>query len=568
MSRRSVAVLAAALLLVSLVGGVAVAQEASSSGSSEYTYSELKQDGRHYSVDSARIVPQEQKVYWLEHRPVNQPWRDVTAAKNGKKLSGMLKTDTVYLRTIRASDEPRSVDVTLVFWEKGTQTVTSGNSTTTHPVAENVSVVHKSVTLEPGWSVGKISLPKHEDPTRVTMWLDEHPDTARWTFTHQSVAFTQPVDADTWSEFVMLAAGFVILPALVFGAYGGRKVKSWVERAGEPPGHGFVYYAATATIATGALVLAAYYYVAELIVTIPVVLGVYVGVVYVGYMLATHSGKTSSKMFFQPHIESVDAFTSTKMPAFGAGNSEQTLSFSEDMPFGIMESHRVLDEGQDGLSVVRNGWLAFLARLKGGRARIENAHELKTRMSLVDSPWNEVFIVDPTADTLMEYEPPGLRLKTPEIDDWTDLIWPVALLGGGGVIAWQAAQAYGPAAWAVLIMALPILVWKFAVEGTDSYVHIDPAPVAMRPVVATMLVATLGYDDATSIEEAEEALWRTLAGQEQEKLEWERSRDQTFVDETFRDPTGDDADDTDDGERASTPSVDDLVDRVGGDDDD
>ncbi|GGL26116.1 hypothetical protein GCM10009037_07180 [Halarchaeum grantii] len=567
--RRTLAVLAVVALLVTTVGGVAMAQE-TSSNDSQYTIEELKEDGQHYSQPSMRIVPSENRLYWLEHRPVNQPWKDVTKASSGKMLDGQLQTDTLYLRTYTATSEPRSVDVTLVFWEQGTRSVSRGNATTTEAVAENVSVVHRTVTLEPGKSLGEIALPQHDESTRVTMWLDSAPETARWTFSHRSVAFTQPIDADTWSDFLILAAGFVILPALAFGWVGGRKVKTAIEKAGEPPGHGFGYYALVATIATALIMFGAYYYAAEVIVTLPVVLGLYVAVVYVGYMLATHSGRSETKLFWQPHIESVEAFTKTKLPAIGAGNSDKQLSFSEDMPFGKMQSFRVLDEGQDGLSIVRNGWFAFLARLKGGRARIENADELKTRFSLTESPWGEVFIVDPEATTLIEYEPPGLELKTPEVESWKDLVWPAALLGAGGVIAWQAAQQYGPTAWAVLLVAVPVLAWKFAVTGTDTHVHVEPAPAALRPVLASMLVLHLGYQDASKLREAEQFAWSALAGQEKEKMSWERDRDETFVERTFRDESTDA--DGSDGEKSESEAPreddEDLIDRVGASSDD
>lgn len=542
MTRRLLAAFAALLVLGTLLTGAVGALPSDQQAESEYTLEELRQDGKHYAEPSVRIVPSEHRMYWLEHRPVNQPWRDVTRAKNGKKLDGTLKTNAVYLRTILATDTAETVNVTLVYYDVATKQVSKGNTTTTKRYAANVSVVEKSVTLKPGFSVAKITLPQHSEPTHVTMWLNEHPDKARWTFTHHSVALTQPLDADTWSEFVLLGAGFIMLPALAVGWYGSRKVSSWIDTAGAPPGHGATYVATVATVVTGGVVLGAYYYAAEVIVTLPVVLGIYVGVVYVGYMLATHTGRTEEKLFWQPHIESVDAFTSTKMPSIGSHeDGRDSLSFAEDMPFGQMQQYKVLDEGQDGLSIVRDGWFAFLARLKGGRARIENADELKTRFSLWDSEWSEVFIVDPEAETLIEYEPPGLRLKMPEIDGWTDLVWPLGLLGGGGFLAYRATEIYGPTAYAVLLAVVPILVWKFAVEGTDSYVHVDPAPAAMRPVLASMLAMNIGYRDASTLEEAEEFAWRALAGQEKEEMSWERDRDDTYIDESFRTPKADDS---------------------------
>jgi hypothetical protein len=543
---KRVAALVLVLLAVSLSVAAlpAAAQTNGTDTNSEYTIDELRQDGKHYSVDGARIVPEEQRIYWLEYTPANQPWREVTKEDNGPKFgSGQtLKTNTLYLRTIRAQEDSESVTVTIVSWDRGTRTVREGNVSREVTVATNVSTIEQQVSLKPGWAMGELNLPRHNEERQVTMWISGHGETARWRFSHESVATTQSIDADTWSEFIMLAGGFIILPALGFGAYGGRKVRSWIEKVGEPPGHGFGYYLLMTTIATALLVYSAYYYAAELIVTVPVLLGIYVGVVYMGYMLATHEGRSEKKLFWQPHIETVESFTSTKIPSIGA-DDEKEFSFSEDMPFGTMRTYKVLDEGQEGMSIVRSGWLPFLARLKGGRARIENADELKTRFSLWDSAWTECFIIDPDAEHLVEYTPPGLALKTPEIEERSDLIWPGVLLIVGSAIVWQLASIYGVTAWALLLFAIPLLIWKFAVIGTDSHVRIEPAPAAMRPVLASMLAMHVGYDDASTLEEAEEFAWRALAGREQEELSWERDRDHTYVRQSYsHDHTTDESD--------------------------
>ncbi|MBB6645071.1 hypothetical protein [Halobellus ruber] len=536
-SRSIIAALIVTTLLLS-AGGFAAAQSANETATgsdAEYTIDELRQDGKHYSVPSARIVPAEERIFWLEHTPANQPWRDVTKANNGPKFDTgqTLKTNTLYLRTIRAQTDQESATVMIVSWDRETREVTRGNTTTTEPYAANVTVQEQQVTLGSGWAMGEVELPRHDETKRVTMWVNGHEDTARWTFTHRSVAFTQPIDVGSWSEFVLLATGFIIVPAVAFGAYGGRKVRSWIDRAGAPPGHGLGYYLGVTTVITLGIVFGAYYYAAEVIVTVPFVLGAYVGVVYIGYMLATHEGSTESQLFWKPHIDSVESFTSTRLPAVGSDSDQDSLSFSEDMPFGTMQSYRVLDEGQAGLSIVRNGWLAFLARLKGGRARIENADELRTRFSLWESPWSEVFIIDPDAEELLEYEPPGLRLKTPEVDSWTDLVWPAVLLIGAVVLAWRAAALYGPTVYAALIVAVPLAAWRFAVEGSDSHVHIEPAPAALRPVLASMLVMSVGNRDAHTLDEAEEFAWKALAAQEDVKVEQLRRGTETTVHQAF-----------------------------------
>lgn len=578
MNRRHLVTGALALLiLVSVIGaGVAFAQQQAtdSSDSEEYSINELRQDGQHYSVDSARIVSSEGQVYWLEHRRTNQPWDTVSKDSPGQKLAedGTLMTNSVYLRTIRASSEPRTMNVTLVYWNAETREVTQNNTTTTQTYAADQRVVHKTVTLEPGWSLAEIELPQHDNATQVTMWLDDHPETARWTFQHESIAVQKTIPIDNWSGFLVYGAAFIIVPALAMNWYGSRKVKEWIDKAGAPPGHGFAYYFIVITVLAGITLYVAYTEVAEVIVTLPPILGVYVGLVSTGYTLASHEGKADKTMLLQPHIEDVEEFTRSKIPDIGAGNADGAISFSEDLPLTQWDTFQILDEGSTGLSIIRDGKLAFLARLKGGRARIRNTDQLKTRTSCINSPTGEIIFVDPDADTLIDYKPPGLSLKTPEVDDWKDLVWPVGLLGGGAALAWQAAQTYGPAAWAILLLALPVLVWKFAVTGTDSYCEVNPAPVHLRPVLATMLAGTVGVRDAKRLEEAEKGLWAALAGNEQEARKRVDDRDSTIIEEMFGpDTTVDDGDLTDDedesavGDSPEQPPVDRIA---GGDDDD
>lgn len=563
MNRRRLAVIGLVVLLAASMIGPIAAQDADpdAGGDSEYTLQDLRQDGKHYAVDGARIVPSEEKVFWLEHTPANQPWRDVTKENNGPKFGAgqTLKTNTLYLRTIRATSDTESVNVTLVSWNMAHRTVEEGNTTKTVPYATNISSTTTQVNLGPGWALGEIKLPRHDQTKRVTMWIEGAEDTARWTFKHQSIAFTQPLDADTYAEFVLLSGLFVIIPAMVTGWFGTRKVRSWIDRAGAPPGHGPGWYTAIAAAATGIVVYGIYAFAAEIIVTAPVVLGVGLGVIFFGYMLATHEGRTQSKLFWQPHIESVSSFASSKIPSIGSDTPEEEIEFSEDMPFGQMRSFRVLDEGRNGLSIVRDGWMAFLARLKGGRARIENANELRTRFSLWNSGWDEVFIVDPDADSIIEYERPGLSLQLPEINSWHDLVRPgfVVAVGAGG--AWKLAQIYGEIAWAVMALAVPYLVWKFLVTGTDSYVHINPAPIAMRPVLASMFVLHMGHRDATSLEEAEEFAWKALAGQERSDLTGKRSQAMTIAEEALSSSNDEDGlDDKLEGDEKPTSALDDI----------
>jgi hypothetical protein len=569
-------VLAALAVLALLTPAVAAVAPAAGQSASDLTLDELQQDGTHYSTESMRLDSSTPRIWWLEHEPPNNPMASVSKSTNGPKFASgdTLSSNRIFLRTQVAQEGGLTRTVKIASWQRGQRTVKSGNTTSTQPVAENVTVTTQQVQFDPIQGVAEVSIPQHDEAHEITMWVDSAPNEARWRFTHESVATTQPIPINTYSDFLLYGAGFIILPAVGMMGYGSKKIKNAVDRAGKGPGHGFAYYAIVSTILAGAVIGFAYVQLAEIIVTVPFVLGGYVALIGAGYTLATHEGKTESKLFWQPHIKDVTAFAESSLPTTGGdgdGGADK-LSFSEDMPLGKMQDYTVLDEGQRGISVVRDGWLAFLARIKGGRAKIENAEELKTRFSLAQSEWDECFIVDPDADTLLDYEPPGLRLKTPDFEGYQDMLWPAAVVLGVGAGVYQLAQIYGVVAWAAVVVLLPVLVWWKAVEGTDSRCHIDPAPAATRAAYGTALTASTGLQKARDLEQAEDFAWRALASQEDAKLDQLRRGDDSIIGNAFEPSertTGDgggspgidgDADEFDDLSESEREEIDQVID--------
>jgi hypothetical protein len=102
-----------------------------------------------------------------------------------------------------------------------------------------------------------------------------------------------------------------------------------------------------------------------------------------------------------------------------------------------------------------------------------------------------------------------------------------------------AAQQYGAVAWATLLVLAAIYVWVYAVEGTDSYCRVEPAPAAMRPVMASMLVMSIGNRDAHRLKDAEDFAWKALAQQEDVKADNLRRGDQSNVEAAFGSAAGD-----------------------------
>jgi hypothetical protein len=530
-----------ALVVVLLVGAIAVpaalasAQEANSSDT-EYTIEDLRQDGKHYSVDGARIVSSEQRIYWLEHTPANQPWREVTKAENGPKFGSnqVLKTDTLYLRTIRAQENTESVTVKIVSWNRGTRTVETGNTTTEKTVATNVTVQEQQINLGPGWAMGEVNLPRHDEKKHVTMWIVGAEEDARWTFEHRSVATSQPIQIDTWGGFLVKVFQYVGVPVLIGGLFAGKKVRNAVESAGIGPQWGFGRWLLTITFLTAVLTFAAFTQLAEVIVVVPYLLGLWLVAVMAAYMLSTHRGDIRRKGFLQPEISDAVSFTNAR--EHGREGADDALSadggaeareheYAYDILQGEFSTAKTVED-EHGVSIVRPGLIPFLARVYGARSKIKNIESLTSRVKLPTSSPDEIFFVDPEADELLEYEPPGFDLNVP---DWSrEELLQRGVLGVAGLGAvWKLAGIYGSLVWLLAIVVGVYAVAKLYVEPTDGYARIEPAPLHFRQAFASTLMMSHGIRDAKDLQEAKKR-WRL------EKLK-SRRESQQELDEFDRD---------------------------------
>ena len=503
---KRVLVLLAVLLAVSMSVG-AMPAAAQTNASEDYTIEELRQDGQHYSVPSARIVPDEQRVYWLEHSPANKPWVQVTKQRNGQKFNGeMLRSNTLYLRTIRAQTDMEAATVKIVSWQPETRQVRRGNQTVEERIASNVTVQTQQVNLGPGWAVGEINLPRHDETTKVTMWIEGREDTARWTFEHKSVATTQEVGVDTWGDLLYKIALYVGLPVLFGGALVGRKVRSAVESAGIGPQWGFGRWLFIISLVTAILSYYLFTTLSDLIVTAPFIMGVWLVGVFAAYTLATHRGEIKTKGFLRPDIENAISFTNTRessdgdLATDGGGNS-----YAHDVLQGEFKTAKTVED-EHGVSIVRGGMIPFLARVYGARARIENIASMTSRFELPSSSPDEIFLVDPEADTLVEYEPPGFEFDLPEWDRDELLVRGIGLVVAAVGVR-QMAMAYGAFVYLLAVVVAAIAIAKWYIKPTDGFARIEPAPLHFRQAFASTLMLSHGLTDAKNLEEAKKR-WR------------------------------------------------------------
>jgi hypothetical protein len=271
--------LLAALLVASLVVpivavGGAVADGNDGAANETHTYEELKRGGTTYesAPSSMRFLG--------DYSSATVRVFPVTPGESGwhyLERDEVVNSNSVQLRTVRLAPEDeldRTLNVTVVAWQKGTRTVERGNSTVEETLAKNVSVYRQQIEAGRGYDTANVSLPAHYDATyQITMWVEENPD-SRWRFSHRSVETTRALPfAPTWGGYWSFTATNVLIwivgltGVTVVGAVGST------ERTGKGPGLGLVTWAIIIALGSAAVGIGAFVWTASLLSAAPPVIG-------------------------------------------------------------------------------------------------------------------------------------------------------------------------------------------------------------------------------------------------------------------------------------------------------
>jgi hypothetical protein len=518
MAKRAFIVLVALLLVGSLAVPFAatVGAQSADSSESELSLSELRQDGTHYKKPSARIG--NDRVYWLTHKPASKPWQ------NDKDLleSNEVRSDEVYLNTIRTSSEPETVTVKIAFWERATR---SGPNGSTETVAANVSVITREVQLGQGWPSAAIDLPEHQEPVQMTMWLASAPGEARWTFTHHSSALSKSAAINNQGDYLISAVEDFVLPTLVGAFVVGWLVKRGLERAGVGPMWGFAPWIMLLGIGGGVAIFGLFGSLAEIFVSLPrIISALVVGVIGI-VVLESYEVGVADARFIQPEPE-----------AAKNASGEEAL----DARKARERSERVVETPDNRVAIVRKGLRPFLARLSGSMAILEGHEQLDTRLEVTEGEDDELFIVSPNADDVLEYESEGFR--------WTanPLVVAAAVAVGGFGLN----HFVGPLAGlggAIGAFALGAYLY---LEATDGYARVEPAPAHLRSAWVTSMYMQREADEAETLQESRQKRVREKAKNQKHIERALEDQDQTLI-EAMHSPRGADVDDSDSDEPLS-----------------
>jgi len=502
--RAFVALLVVATLLVPIAAAVAAPTAAQSdSGATdagdEYTLAELREDGTHYEKPSARIDGG--NVYWLTHQPAEQPW----VSEKQLLEEQTVKSDTLFLNSIRVATEPQEFTVHVVFWSRETRTVRTGeNTTTTEPVARNVTEMEQQITLGKGWPTAQLDLPHHQEPTRMTIWIEGLED-ARWTLRHHSVATTSAVAINSEGDYLWRAATEFIFPTIIGAFVVGYLVKRALGRAGVGPMWGYGPWVLLITVLTGGVLATLFGSFAEVFVNLPYIVAGYTTLIIGIILLETYEPHVVDATFIQPQPELAKSAT-----------GEQAL----DARKVRKRKEKVLKSADDGVAVVRSGLRPFLARVFGRTARIEGIEHLDTEIQVADGEEN-LYVVAPHSEKVLEYEPEGFEWSA---NPW--LVYAAGAVAGVGVGVYHSA-AMGLFAGAATV-ALGALVW---VTATDGFARIQPAPTHLRAAWVTSLYMATEADEATTLQESRQKRVEERAKNERDVEKALEERDTTLVEE-------------------------------------
>ncbi|QZX98732.1 hypothetical protein [Halobaculum rubrum] len=393
--------LLAALLVVSLVvplvavgGAVAdghgAAANESDTDSEANTYEELKRGGTTYeSAPSSMRFLGDYSSATVRVFPVGPGESGWHYLERDEVVNG----NQVQLRTVRLAPEDeldRTLNVTVVAWQKSTRTVERGNTTVEETVATNVSTYRHQIEAGRGYDTANVSLPAHYDETyQITMWVEG--SDARWRFAHKSVETTRALPfAPTWGGYWEFTATNVLI--WIVGLTGVTVVSAVgsIERTGKGPGLGLVTWAIIIAIGSAVIGLGAFVWTASLLSAAPPVIGFAIAAV-IGIVVL----ETTEKGVYS--VALMRLFTGEK------SNPRGDLALeARDADFETV----TLANTDSGTKVIETGIRPWLARLRTGGTEFVGIDRLNFEFDL-GTP--EVSFTDTVADKLIFVDEDGVN---------------------------------------------------------------------------------------------------------------------------------------------------------------
>lgn len=505
-----------ALLVVSAVGGVVVAQSDSDSTApvrpgnvtetqEEYDRSDLIRGGEspNQKYQSLRILDEMSAVWVVRYPP------GVTSSYGQKKSQkflesgGAVQRDRIRFVASHPWDgEQRDYTLNVVYWTSDTRTTQTENGTSEEQYANVTAVERHKLTFDAGMQKTQdIALRTHSDSTvRVTMWFESNPD-IRWTFQHHSVPTAEPLSISSEGAFwstVFMRFGWIILLGVPVSAYSARSV---LDKTIVGPQKGLGWWLIVGGVTLGAVALFAWWQATTLLVRLPQLAGVLIAAITFVVFLEGFDSNIRSVLFERSILDEARSPEGDEV---------------RDERYREISTKRVVETDDGHLAIVSKGWRPFFARWFANPAKIP-IEDIKTQVD-VKGPYEKAFVADPESERTIEHRPPTLvwdpqlidavdaEAETPRpLSDRLNTRFLLAAIGGPALGYTVMNATLGLPYVGVAVGLLPALV--LGVSARDGHATFDPAPIHQTQAKATLAWEQQHYADSSLNEDLREIAW-------------------------------------------------------------
>lgn len=517
-------VVAVVVALILILTSLQVAPLAGAAGeNSGFGVDELREGGEQVSddVESLRVLDDGNALF-VDTAPTNPLQPDASGSlKAGDVVEPGDRVEVRDLRFKSLSTESFSDTLHIVYWQVGDRQVERNGTVVSEQVATNVTHDKAKLDLNGSFATDTVQLRRFSEPTRVTMWLDSAPDTARWSFTYRTSPTAQQVTTDTAGERLWWLAESFLFWMLAFGFTGFAVVRWMRKRAGAGPQMGIGTWVLLLGISSFIAVAAAFQGIASLFVRAPLLLSGFAATIMLIPYLEDDSG-IRRHMLIQPVV--TDAVSA-------AGES------AKDVLYLRLKSIRVVENSDETLSVVKPGPIKFLARVLGGSAPLTNAADMEqTKVKAKGSKFDRVTWIAPGADEILDYQPEHFQFKRP-----TDRALLVSGVGLSLIVANSVLVGSSLLGW--LGAAISVLSLLTGITVKSGHAKVEPASAHVRSAHVTAMLLSKDMDEAETLDEYRESTYRERAKSSKDVEKVVALRDQTVVSEMLGVDVGATADD-------------------------
>lgn len=478
--------------------------------------SELRDSGTNLPDAPAGVRTDQERIWYLEYWPANSLFADEGVRDSGQSdyvdASTTVQRQSVWLRTVKVEPGARTETINVAYW----QTETHNNQTGLVALETET----QEVEYQAGLPIMEIPLRSYDrdEPTQVTMWLESDPS-VRWSFEYAPLATAEPIAISTVGDFWSQAIWWILIPVIGGIAVAKPAGEKAIERTGKGPGYPLWGWLMLIGVLLFVIVWWRFDELAELVAAAPYVIAALVVSITFLAIVESQAIRERQVEFIRPHVKGIDGPTGADATEIlEADRAEETVV---DMPDGDP-------------AVVRKGVIPWLSRAFGQAARVPQV-ALKTRISTNTpeddggkSDVDEIVLVDPDAEDVLEYEPESFESDIP-----TDRSDQITLLAYAGLAVAISAAIGMRVGWLWGTSTALIGVAALLLSPTPGSAYVEAASVHVRAAWITSMTLSSNVSDARSLEEARGRLIEEQSRTEIEVQQALEQQDRTLVEEMF-----------------------------------